>query len=175
MRMLAKGLLASAILALAVAAPVSAATHNIQKDFEVTGRVTATFRSSRLPAELHLAVSGGSPFEALVNRYTAIVVEAGASLRRGARAEVWFHLNGQGRAVADLVAVWAVTVQCGPGATAGGPPTGGGQGNGGGIGYGGGPPSGSNGNGPGIGYGGGPSSGGPGGVGPSPSGGACPN
>jgi hypothetical protein len=157
MRMLAKGLLASAILALAVAAPVAAATHNIQKDFEVTGRVVTAFNTKRLPAELTLNISG-QKVEILVNRSTefVIAVKPGTTekpaVEAGDWAQVSFHVDKQGQRLANLVAVWAGPLQCsnpGPnGPYGGGPPSGGagfGPSSGGpGLGneFGGGPPSG---------------------------------
>lgn len=99
----------------AAASAASALQAVIENDFSLSGgQVVTTLNASALTATLNLSLDG-MPLPIVVNAETAIQVGPyGADrgfLLAGASVKVWFHLDTNGDAVADLIVITPTTVK----------------------------------------------------------------
>ena len=86
----------------------------LQNDFEIGGQVSASVDASSLPATLNLNVDG-LPLQVVVNGQTSVQVGPYAVdpsfLLVGVSAKVWFHVDNNGNAIADLIVIAPTTVK----------------------------------------------------------------
>jgi hypothetical protein len=86
----------------------------LQNDFEIGGQVAATVLASGLPAQMDLNVSG-LPLHIVLDGQTQIQVGPYAAnptfVVAGAAAKVWFHVDNNGQAIADLVVLTPTVVK----------------------------------------------------------------
>lgn len=80
----------------------------LQNDFEIGGQVSSTLDATNLPATLSLNVDG-LMLKVVVNGQSTVQVGPYAAdptfLLAGVSAKVWFHVDNDGNAIADLVVI----------------------------------------------------------------------